>query len=155
MNPRAVLGDEGYRALAEFRCALRRYEAASEAIARQEGLPARQLAALMALAGHPNRTMAVGDLAKELVLTHNATVELTQRAEAAGLLRRRPDPNRGRHVLLTLSTKGAALLERAASRHVLELSEPRQDLVDSLAHWCAALDREAAAVAPDADGPSP
>ncbi len=93
-----------YQALAEFRSQLRHFLQFSEAQAREHGIEPQQHQALLALKGLPARTRAtIGELAQRLALRHHTTVELINRLELAGFVKRRPDPEDGRQILLQLT----------------------------------------------------
>lgn len=65
----------------------------------------------MAIKGHPgDLPPAEGGLADYLLLRHHSTVELLDRAEAAGLVRRLPDAEAARVVRVMLTAKGDRLV---------------------------------------------
>ena len=79
---------------------------------------------LVAIKGHPgNRPPAVGDLAGYLLLRPHSTVELIDRAEAAGLVERVPDDNDGRVVRVRLTKDGDRIVHRLARAHLDRLHE--------------------------------
>ena len=121
MSSRGVTAAE-YRALAEFRHRLRRFLRFSEHAARGAGLEPRQHQLLLAVRGMPAPGAAtIGALAERLQLRHHSTVELVDRMEAAGLVRRsRPDDDR-RRVVVALTRRGEALLARLSRAHQTEL----------------------------------
>lgn len=111
-----------YRTLANFRQALRRFLAFSEAAARDAGLTPQQHQALLAIAGHEGGAApGVGELAASLLLRHNSAVELVDRLEDAGLVERRPDPADGRRVRVALTPRAETLLEALSATHLEEL----------------------------------
>ena len=78
----------------------------------------------MAIKGHPgNQLPAVGDLAGYLLLRPHSTVELIDRAEAAGLVERVPDDNDGRVVRVCLTKDGDRIVHRLARAHLDRLHE--------------------------------
>src|SRR4029078_12587401 len=90
---RSPLSDHEYRALAQFRGGLRGFLHFSEQAARDAGTTPAQHQLLLAVRGHPASECPVFvDLARPLQLRHHSAVELVDRAEAAGLVRRTPDP---------------------------------------------------------------
>jgi DNA-binding MarR family transcriptional regulator len=125
----------------EFRRALTVYLTASASLVRGAGLTERQFACLVALGGEAGGEMSVGELAAELGLTHHAAVELSQRAEAAGLLERHPDPGSGRRTLLRLSARGLDCLEQLTAEHIDRLGDARAVLVATLSRWNEALEK--------------
>ena len=116
----ARLSDEDYVELLRFRDALRRFLHWSEAEATAAGLTPAQHQLLLAVRGHGGRP-TIGDVAEHLILRHHSAVELVDRAERAGLLHRRPDPDDHRIVRLELSTDGEARLAALSAAHLDEL----------------------------------
>jgi DNA-binding MarR family transcriptional regulator len=129
-NPPA-LADSEYRQLAAFRYVLRRYLRWAEDRAEEAGLTPAQHQLLLAIrARGRSATPTVGELAEELLLRHNSVVGLVDRAEALGLVRRRPDPHDQRVVRVGLTTRGSQRLERLAALHVAELGRLGSQLHD-------------------------
>jgi len=60
-----------------------------------------------------NRRMSAGQLSKILLLSSGAMTNRLDKMEAAGLVRRVPDPSDRRGVLVELTDKGEALLDTA------------------------------------------
>lgn len=127
------LSDRDYRALAEFRSALRRFLHFSEQAAREAGITPAQHQLLLAVRGFAGPgTPVVGDLAEALQLRHHSTVELVDRAERAGLVTRVPDPDDLRRQHVTLTATGQRLLEDLTLVHRDELRRFRTQMVDLL-----------------------
>src|SRR5205807_10254237 len=98
---------QDFENLLSFRIALRRFQRWSEDQATAAGLTHVQHQLLVAIKGHPgNELPAVGDLAGYLLLRPHSTVELIDRAEAAGLVERVPDASDGRVVRVRLTKDG-------------------------------------------------
>ena len=117
------VGDEDYQHLLRFRTGMRRFERWSAQQARAVGLTAAQHQLLLAVRGHPDqRGPTVAELAEYLFVRHHSVVELVDRAEAAGLIRRAPDPADRRLVRLRLTRRGSALLGRLSRAHLDELA---------------------------------
>lgn len=105
-----------------FRTSLRRFQRWSEDEARAAGLTAVQHQLLVAIKGHPGtRAPTVGDLANYLLLRPHSAVELVDRAEAAGLVRRVPDAADARVVRVELTNRGDLLVTRLTRNHLEEL----------------------------------
>src|SRR6187397_840176 len=83
--------DADYRRLLSLRDGLRRFQHWSEVQATDAGLTAAQHQLLLAIRGNGSPP-SVGDVAAHLLLKHHSAVELVDRAERAGLVRRAPDP---------------------------------------------------------------
>lgn len=125
----ADLTDKEYEALAGFRYALRRFLRFSEEQAREAGLTPNQHQLLLAVRGHPGPgAPSATDLAERLQLRNHSVVELLDRAEAAGLVRRDKDPDDRRRQLVTLTDDGQALLGGLSSVHRAELRRFRREL---------------------------
>lgn len=127
-----------YRALADFRFEIRRFLNFSERLVRAAGIEPQQHQALLAIKGLPAHRMAtIGVLAERLLIQHHSAVELVNRLEAKGLLRRaRSAPDR-REVVLTLSRRGEKLLQQLTHPHHEELQSARPRLLAAMA---AAID---------------
>src|SRR2546428_1279235 len=103
------------RALAEFRHQLRRFVCFSERAAREVGLEPQQHQLLLALRGMPpGVATTIGRLAERLQLRHHSTVELVDRMQARGLVRRAPHAADRRQVVVALSRRGERLLSGLA-----------------------------------------
>ncbi len=119
----AELDDTDYRTLLDFRTGLRRFLAWSADQAREAGLTPKQHQLLLAIRGHDHeRGPTISDVAGYLFLRHHSAVELIDRAEHAGLVRRLRDPDDPRSVRLTLTDLGAQRLATLAQLHRDELA---------------------------------
>jgi DNA-binding MarR family transcriptional regulator len=116
------LTDAEYRALAEFRFELRRFLHFSERAARSAGLEPQQHQMLLALKGMPEGGQAtIGVLAERLQIEHHTAVELVDRMESHGLVRRVRAGDDGRYVLVEPTYKGESLLSLLSVFHRIEL----------------------------------
>lgn len=123
------LSDAGYRALARFRYALRRFQRFSETAARQAGLTPAQHQLLLAIRGHDEPDPpSVSDVAERLQLRLHSAGELVRRAEANGLLKRGVDPDDGRRTLLILTDEGEDKLGELSLLHRDELQRFRVEM---------------------------
>src|SRR2546427_8905867 len=121
------------RALAEFRHTLRRFLAFSAATARAAGLETQQHQLLLALRGLPGGADAtIGALAARLGIRHHSAVELLDRMEARGLVRRARGLSDRRRVLVRLAPCGRGLLLRLTLAHRAELRSIGPALVHAL-----------------------
>jgi DNA-binding MarR family transcriptional regulator len=122
-----------YHALADFRFEIRRFLHSSERIVRAAGLEPQQHQALLCIKGLPeHRVATVGVLAERLLVQHHSAVELANRLEAKGLLRRARGADDRRSVLLTLTRRGEKLLKQLALTHRAELKTARSKLLQAL-----------------------
>ena len=119
----AELTDEDYRGLLALRTGLRRFLRWSEQQADAAGLTPAQHQLLLAIRGHDEpHGPTVGDVAEYLLLRHHSVVGLVDRAEAAGLVVRRPDASNPSAVRLALTAEGAARLAALSELHLEELA---------------------------------
>ena len=133
----AELTRADYENLLTFRTSLRRFLHWSQAQAREVGLTPAQHQLLLAVKGHPGGPgPTVGDLAAYLLLRPHSTVELIDRAEAAGLVERWGDDGDGRITRIRLTADGEQRLNRLAAAHLDEL----QRLAPVLEHLTAQAD---------------
>ena len=119
-----------YRALAEFRYHIREYLHFSDQAAKLAGLEPKQYQLLLAVSGLPDDVPpTVSVLAHQLRTRHHSTVELVNRAERNGLVKR---SRSGNYVLVQLTKKGERTLERAVDRRLRELRNAGPILVQAL-----------------------
>jgi len=122
-----------YRALAEFRCQLRRFLRFSEEAARAAGLEPQQHQLLLALKGMPEGMPAtVGALAERLQVRHHTMVELVDRMEAHGLVRRSHAGTDRRQVFVRLTSRGELMIPRLSRSHRAELRSVAPSLLRAL-----------------------
>jgi DNA-binding MarR family transcriptional regulator len=99
------------------------------------GLTHVQHQLLVAIKGHPGeKPPTVGDLAGYLLLRPHSAVELVNRAEAAGFVRRLPDADDARVVRVELTATGDELVIQLTRAHLAELhnlAAALSELVDS------------------------
>ncbi|HEU5453853.1 MAG TPA: MarR family transcriptional regulator [Terriglobales bacterium] len=133
MSPRAPVSQPDYQAMAEFRYQIRRFLRFSEGAARQSGLEPQQYLLLLALKGLPDgRRGRIGEIAERLQIQHHSTVELVDRLEKRGMVRRQRSDQDRREVLLELTPRGDKVLRDLALYHREELRELAPGLVRSL-----------------------
>lgn len=131
------------RVLAEFRCALRQFRHFSEEASSRAGLHPQQYQLLLQIAGAAHGTSTTIAYASErLALRHNSVVELSQRCEDDGLIRRVNDPMDRRRVVLRMTPKGMQRLEALAEDHARELQELAPQLIQVLTHIRRAGERQ-------------
>ncbi len=122
------VSDGEYRALAQFRRALRSFLHFSEEAARSAGLTPSQHQLLLAIRGaDTEQPPAIGDIADWMKLRHHSTVELVNRAEHSGLVTRIPDPADHRRQRLILTDLGEARLDTLSTLHREELRRFREE----------------------------
>jgi DNA-binding MarR family transcriptional regulator len=100
---------------------------------RADQITPAQYQLLLAIRGHDApEPPVVGELAEALQLRHHSVVELVDRAEAAGLVHRTPDPRDQRRQQVRLTGTGRHILEQLARAHRDELRRFRTQMVDLL-----------------------
>ncbi len=118
------LTQQDFERLLEFRVELRRFQHWSEDQAQAAGLTHVQHQLLVAIKGHHgNLPPTMGDLAGYLLLRPHSTVELVDRAEAAGLVERTPDGADGRVVRVRLTGEGDRVLRKLTRAHLDRLHD--------------------------------
>jgi len=122
-----------YRALAAWRYRIRIFLQEGDAAARRAGVEPQQYLLMLAVRGLPeNAEATVQTLAERLMLKHNSTVELIDRLEAHGYVRRRRSRDDRRRVLVELLPRGRKLVERVALHRLNELRADGAELVNAL-----------------------
>lgn len=123
----------GLKELAEFRYELRGFLSFSETVSERCGIQAQQYQLLQVIGSLPaGQQPSISYLAERMILRHNSTVELVDRAERAGLVRRCDDTGDARRSLISLTDHGFAILRHLAGEHLRELSERRERLMAAL-----------------------
>lgn len=133
-----MLGDGmvDYRALADFRYALRKFLAFSEDAAAEAGLTSQQHQALLVIKARSNGDgLPVGVLAQRLLLRQHSTVELVDRLARLGLVTRNPDPHDRRRVRVSLTEEGEEKLLLLSQSHLAELRAVGPALAELLASF--------------------
>ena len=119
--------------LAEFRYQLRRFLSFSEAASEACGIAAQQYQLIQVIASVPeDRQASISYLAERMILRHNSAVELVDRAERAGMVRRRNDEQDLRRSLVELTPEGWAILRRLVAEHLQELQTHGEGLIRTL-----------------------
>ena len=122
-----------YRALAALRYRMRLFLCEGDAAASRAGLEPQQYLLLLAVRGLPEGAEAtVQTLAERLLLKHNSTVELIDRLETRGYVRRSRSRDDRRCVLIELLPRGKKLVERVARQRLTELQAGGVALANAL-----------------------
>ena len=125
-----TLDHRNYATLAAFRRSLRMFLAFSEDAARRAGLTPQQHQAILAIRGlAPDGGMTVHDLAAQLLLKPQTAVELVDRLEGAGLVRRERDEIDRRRVFLTLTAKATRILKKLTAEHLDQIRRDAPQLI--------------------------
>jgi DNA-binding MarR family transcriptional regulator len=124
---------EEYRALAELRHRIRLFVREGDAKARAAGLEPQQYLILLAIRGLPEKTEAtIRAIADRLALQHHSVVELVDRLEQHGLVRRTRGRDDRRRVFVSLLPRGEKLLEEVARHRISELRASGTALVAAI-----------------------
>jgi DNA-binding MarR family transcriptional regulator len=122
-----------YQALAEFRYQIRKFLHFSEQAVKSGGLERGQYQLLLAIKGMPDGIRPrVRELADRMQIRHHSTVELINRLESRGYVRRERAQDDRREVLLALTSKGERVLAELALHHHNELRTAAPTLVTAL-----------------------
>jgi DNA-binding MarR family transcriptional regulator len=121
------------KSLAEFRFQMRKFLSFSEIASERCGIPAQQYQLMQVIAAIPDGQRAsITYLAERMILRHNSTVELVDRAERAGLVQRESDPTDMRRSLVQLTPEGTKIVQRLVVEHLSELVPRCEHLIDAL-----------------------
>ncbi|HUL16275.1 MAG TPA: MarR family transcriptional regulator [Terriglobales bacterium] len=122
-----------YRALSELRYRIRLFLREGDAAARFAGLEPQQYLMLLAIRGLPANTEAsIRTLAERLALKHHSAVELLDRLEKHGYVRRKRSQEDRRQVLISLLPRGQRLLDQVAGQRISELRASGAALVAAI-----------------------
>ena len=129
------LTNRDYQSLAEFRHLIRRFLRFSEQAARAAGLEPKQHQLLLALKGlAADVRPRIAEVAERLQIQHHSAVELVNRLESAGFVRRQRGEEDRREVLLFLTAHGENVLQQLSLGHREELRSQGPALLESLQH---------------------
>jgi DNA-binding MarR family transcriptional regulator len=122
-----------YQALAELRYQIRRFVREGDGVARASGLEPQQYLLLLAIRGlPPSEEATIRALADRLALKHHSVVELIDRLETHGYVRRNRSRDDRRRVLVSLLPRGEKLLEQVARHRISELRSSGTALVNAI-----------------------
>jgi DNA-binding MarR family transcriptional regulator len=122
-----------YQALAEFRYQIRKFLHFSEGAVQAAGLERGQYQLMLAIKGMPEGVRPrIRELANRMQIQHHSAVELVNRLESGGYVRRERAQDDRREVLLALTSKGERVLGELALHHHEQLRSAAPDLVASL-----------------------
>src|SRR6266403_4275536 len=124
---------EEYRALAELRYRIRHFLREGDAVAQAAGLEPQQYLLLLTIRGLPEGEEAtIGTLAERLALKHHSVVELIDRLETHGYVRRTRGREDRRRVLVSLLSRGQRLLEQVVRHRIGELRSNGHEFVRAI-----------------------
>ena len=119
--------------LAEFRFQLRKFLSFSEVASEACGIAAQQYQLMQVIGAlPPGQSASISFLAERMILRHNSTVELVDRAERAKLVQRRDDEKDLRRSLVQLTPHGKAILTKLVAQHIEELTARAAAIMSTL-----------------------
>src|SRR5258708_39644560 len=122
-----------YRALAQLRYLIRHFVSEGDTVSRAVGLEPQQYLLLLSVRGLPEGEEAtIRTLAERLALKHHSVVELIDRLEAHGYVRRTRGHSDRRRVLVSLLPRGQRKLEDVARQRINELRSHGHELVQAI-----------------------
>ncbi len=130
------------RSLAEFRYQMRKFLSFSELASERCGIGVQQYQLMQVIAATPEgQQPSISYLAERMILRHNSMVELVDRAERSGLVRREHDQKDLRRSLVQLTPQGRELLQRLVAEHLAELVPKCDNLIGALRDLQSAVER--------------
>lgn len=122
-----------YQALGEFRFQIRKFLHFSDLAIAAAGLERAQYQLMLTIKGLPSELRPrIRDVANRMLIQHHSAVELVNRLEAGGYIRRERAGDDRREVLLALTPKGEKVLAELALHHHEELQDAAPALVSAL-----------------------
>jgi DNA-binding MarR family transcriptional regulator len=124
---------ESLQELAEFRFRMRRFLGFSEMAAEAVGISAQHYQLLQVIAATPaGKPASISYVAERMIVRHNSAVELVDRAERSGLVRRVADVTDHRRMLVEITDRGSELLILLAGQHLTEIAIQGPDILRAL-----------------------
>ena len=125
--------DGEYHALSQLRYLIRKFLQEGDETAREAGLEPQQYLLLLAIRGlEVGQEASIRVLAERLSLRHHSTVELVDRLESHGLVKRTRGREDRRQVLVSLQPRGEKLLEQVVAQRIVELRSHGHALVGAI-----------------------
>jgi len=122
-----------YRALAELRYRIRLFLRAGDSTAYAQGLEPQQYQMLLAIRGLDEKEPGtIGNLAEKLAIKHHSAVELIDRLEKRGYVKRLRDKNDRRQVHVLLLPRGEKALAGVVEERISELRATGAALVRTI-----------------------
>ncbi len=122
-----------YRSLAELRYRIRLFLREGDATALSEGLEPQQYQMLLAIRGvEEGESATIGALAERLAIKHHSAVELIDRLEKRGYIKRLRDKDDRRQVHVLLLGRGEKALAAVVEERISELCASGSKLVGAI-----------------------
>jgi DNA-binding MarR family transcriptional regulator len=130
---RPKITTDDYRALGQFRRAMREFLAFSEDGASAFGITSQQHQALLAIRAHPgDEPMSIGELAACLMIKNHSAIGLVARLMERDLVSRHTSEDDRRRIDLELRPLGVEILEAISVRNLRQLNETAEILAGIL-----------------------
>jgi DNA-binding MarR family transcriptional regulator len=130
---KSAISDTEYRALAELRYRIRHFIQEGDAAAQRSNLEPQQYLMLLAIRGLPQGAVAtIRTVAERMAIKHHSAVELIDRLESHGWVRRSRSAGDKREVRVSLRPQGRKLLDRVARERLSELKASGVALADAI-----------------------
>jgi DNA-binding MarR family transcriptional regulator len=139
----STITEAEYQARAQLRYHIRRFLRFSEEAARKASVEPQQHELLLAIKGASAEAPTVGELAENLQIRHHSAVELIDRCERNGLIRRTSARDDRRRVLVELTPTGKQVLRKLAVNHREGWKRYGPPMAEALAGLLAALGSDA------------
>jgi DNA-binding MarR family transcriptional regulator len=132
MTPQLLPDD--YKALANFRYAMRRFLSFSKRVLASEAqLTTEQYEALLALKAFSGPAgVTISDLSERLQVRHHSAVSLVDKLEALHFVRREQRAADRRRVFVRLTAAGSRVLARVAVLHRREMRIRSPEMIEAL-----------------------
>jgi DNA-binding MarR family transcriptional regulator len=138
------IGLAEYRSLAQLRYLIRHFLQAGDLTARGAGLEPQQYLLLLTIRGLPSgQAPTVRTLAERLALRHHSVVELIDRLERNGFVKRGRGLEDRRQVNVSLTPRGEKVLERVVEQRISELRTTGRELVAAVSELLEPVTRGA------------
>ena len=113
---------------------LRKFLSFSEMASEAVGISAQQYQVLQVVAAAvpTGQESSISYIAERMVVRHNSAVELVDRAEKAGLVRRVADESDHRRSLVEITGRGVELLSQLVTQHLIEVEAEGPELARTL-----------------------
>jgi DNA-binding MarR family transcriptional regulator len=122
-----------YRALAELRYRIRQFLREGDETAHAQGVEPQQYQMLLAIRGMNDGELAtIGTLAERLAIKHHSAVELIDRLEKRGYVKRVGDKDDRRQVHVLLLGRGEKALASVVEERISELRASGSKLVAAI-----------------------
>ena len=119
--------------LAEFRYQVRTFLSFSESASDSCGIATQQYQLMQVIGSVPaDRQASISYIAERMILRHNSTVELVDRAERAGLVERKHDEQDLRRSLVQLTPHGWTILQQLVALHLDDLHQHAEAMMRAL-----------------------